>query len=75
MARAVRSQAIKLIGVDDRFVETGHVIVDGDDVPEVVMLNGDAFIAVTNDRSADDSREPRQYRKVRPFRFVRKALP
>ncbi|MCW2112497.1 hypothetical protein QIH87_14160 [Bradyrhizobium elkanii] len=72
----VRSQAIKLIGVDDRFTETGHVVVEvGGAYPEVVMFNGDPFIA-TGDRPAiPDPTMPLQYRKVRPFRFVRKALP
>ncbi|PAY07164.1 hypothetical protein CK489_15295 [Bradyrhizobium sp. UFLA03-84] len=72
----VRSQSIKLIGIDGRFVETGHVVIEvGAGYPELVMLDGEPFIA-TGDRPAiPDPTIPLQYRKVRPFRFVRKALP
>ncbi len=70
----VRSQAIKLIGVDDRFTELGHVVVGDDGFPEVVMLNGDPFIAVDDPAPSHSPSIPLQYRKVRPFRFVRKVL-
>ena len=70
----LRSQAIKLIGVDDRFSEIGHVVVDGTDFPEVVMLNGDPFVAVDAGAIPASPAAPLQYRKVRPFRFVRKVL-
>jgi hypothetical protein len=71
----IRSQAIKLIGVDDRFVELGHVVVDDSGFPEVVMLNGDPFIAAHDATPTHNPTVPLQYRKVRPFRFVRKVLP
>jgi hypothetical protein len=70
----LRSQAIKLIGVDDRFSEIGHVVVDDSGFPEVVMLNGDPFVAVDAPDPAHSPTVPLQYRKVRPFRFVRRAL-
>lgn len=71
----IRSQAIKLIGVDDRFVELGHVVVDDSGFPEVVMLNGDTFVAVDTPAPAHPNALPLAYRKVRPFRFVRRVLP
>lgn len=70
----VRSQAIKLIGVDDRFVELGHVVVDGSGFPEVVQLNGDTFVAAHKATPSHNPTIPLQYRKVRPFRFVQKVL-
>ncbi|WP_141339723.1 hypothetical protein [Bradyrhizobium sp. USDA 3458] len=72
----IRSQAIKLLGVEDRFTETGHVVVEvGGAYPEVVMFNGDPFIAV-GDRPATPDRAVRlQYRKVCPYRFVWRVLP
>jgi hypothetical protein len=70
----LRSQAIKLIGVDDRFVEIGHVVVDDSGFPEVVMMNGDPFVAVDPAPSTHSPTVPLQYRKVRPFRFVRRVL-
>lgn len=72
----IRSQAIKLIGVDDRFVETGHVAVEvGGTYPEVVMFDGEPFIAIGDRAAMPDPMIPLPYRKVRPYRFVRKALP
>jgi hypothetical protein len=72
----IRSQAIKLIGVDDRFTETGHVVVDGTGFPEVVTLNGDCFVPVGElPPAAPAPTDTIQYRKVHAFRFVRKALP
>jgi hypothetical protein len=70
----LRSQAIKLLGVDDRFTELGHVVVDGSGFPEVVMMNGDPYIAVDEPAPSHSPNDPLQYRKVRPFRFVRKVL-
>jgi hypothetical protein len=71
----IRSQAIKLIGVDDKFVEFGHVVVDDKGCPEVVMLNGDTFIAVDAPPPNHNPSVPLSYRRVRPFRFVRRPLP
>lgn len=71
----IRSQAIKLVGIDNRFVETGHVVVDGSGFPEVVTLNGDVFIVDTRPAASHSPTVPIQYRNVRAFRFVRKALP
>ncbi|MCA1398662.1 hypothetical protein [Bradyrhizobium sp. BRP56] len=72
----VRSQAIHLLGVDDRFEALGHVVLDDKgDAPELVMLNGEPFIACGKKPAVLDPTVPLQYRKVRPFRFVRKALP
>jgi hypothetical protein len=71
----IRSQAIKLVGVDNRFVETGHVVVDDTGFPEVVTLNGDVFIVEGVPPVSQSPAVPIQYRKVRAFRFVRKALP
>lgn len=71
----IRSQAIKLIGVEDRFVELGHVVVDGTGFPEVVALNGDTYIAIDHPAPTHNPTVPLQYRRVRPFRFIRKVLP
>jgi hypothetical protein len=72
-APTLHHRTIRLHGVDDRFSETGYVVVDAKDVPEVVMLNGDCFIAM--DGNAAGSAGPLHYRKVRPYRFVRRVMP
>lgn len=71
----IRSQAIRLVGVDNRFSETGHVVVDGSGFPEVVTLNGDVFIVDQKPAPDHSPTAPIQYRRVHAFRFVRKALP
>lgn len=72
-APALQYRTIRLHGVDDRFSETGYVVVDNNGIPEVVMLNGDCFIAM--DGNAPGSAEPLHFRKVHPYRFVRRGRP
>jgi hypothetical protein len=50
------------------------VVVDDSGFPEVVMLNGDPFIAVDDPAPTHNPTVPLPYRRVRPFRFVRKVL-
>lgn len=71
----IRSQAIRLVGVENRFSETGHVVVDGSGFPEVVTLNGDVFIVDQRPAADHSPTVAIQYRRVHAFRFVRKALP
>lgn len=60
--------------IANRLVETGHVVVGGV-YPELMTFNGDPFIAAGERPPLPDPTIPLEYRKVRPFRFVRKALP
>ncbi|UPJ43901.1 hypothetical protein IVB40_07480 [Bradyrhizobium sp. 40] len=61
-APALRAAKVILMDEDGMLAVSAGIIVNGDDFPEVVMFNGDPFIA-------DASRGAGCYRRVRPYRL------